>query len=364
MKSHAIIPIFLPHEGCRNDCVFCNQKTITARGRLPEPGAVRATIGEYLDTIRGRGIQTVEIAFFGGSFTGMPVEIQTTYLAIARDFKSRGEIDKIRLSTRPDYINDEILGLLKAYSVDIIELGVQSLDDGVLALSNRGHDSACVIRSAALIKSYGFTLGIQLMIGLPGDTFEKSVLSAEKTVAIGPDIARIYPTIILRDTELEKMYRRGDYAPLDLEEAVRTAKAMCLALRGAGINVIRIGLKSSDFVAEGKDAMGGTYHPAFRQLVEGDIIRDILEGQLAALIAATGDGTYLRHACATFFCSPDSLSDMIGHKKRNRLYFETKYSPMHFNFRTDPALAEGCFRTSIDVGDAGPQGGSERFACL
>ncbi len=353
MKKHAIIPVFLPHEGCPNDCVFCNQKVITARPGLPEPAAFRTMVDTYLETISGRGIETVEIAFFGGSFTGMPDAVQNTYLEIAGIYKSRGSIGKIRLSTRPDYIDDRILENLRSHSVDIIELGVQSLDDTVLRLSNRGHDCAAVYESAALIKSYGFELGIQLMIGLPGDSREKCVASAEKAAAIGPSIARIYPTVILRGTELEQMYINGDYRPLDQDEAIVTAKAMCLILRKAGVNVIRIGLKSSDFIAEGREALGGTYHPAFRQLVESEIVKDILEAQLNGLLAelTSNPGEFSsvfhesppRRIC--FMGDSDSLSDMIGHKKSNRLYFEQKYSPMEFTFKTDTSLEKGSFRT-------------------
>ena len=192
MKTHAIIPIFIPHAGCPHDCVFCNQKAITARTAPPTPAEAEETINRNLATIKENpNITTVEIAFFGGSFTGIPIEEQTEYLRIAKSYKDRGEIHQIHLSTRPDYIDDTILENLKAHSVDVIELGVQSFDPVVLKRSNRGHDRDTVFRSARMIKEWGFTLGIQLMIGLPGDSHFKCIDSVAATVSLSPDIARI-----------------------------------------------------------------------------------------------------------------------------------------------------------------------------
>jgi histone acetyltransferase (RNA polymerase elongator complex component) len=230
---------------------------------------------------------------------------------------------------------------LRHFSVDIIELGVQSLDDSVLRSSNRGHDSAIVFRSAALIKSYGFELGIQLMIGLPGDSHEKSIETAKKTVLIGPAIARIYPTIIIKETVLEQRYLSGDYRPLSLEDAVGTAKEMYTILKSAGIQVIRIGLKSSDHIADGQDILGDTFHPAFRQLVESALARDIMEAQLLQLLS-------LQPASAIDFSTgTGSFSDMIGNRKSNKLYFESRYPLIRFSYHTDPSIENGCYKASI-----------------
>ncbi len=327
MKTHAIIPIFLPHKGCPHDCIFCNQKKITAKLSPMEKQDVSAIVDAYLPTIQGRGIDTVEIAFFGGSFTGMPIEQQRGYLAIAKSYKDQGLIHKIRLSTRPDYITSDILTMLKSYDVDIIELGVQSFDPDVLALSNRGHDVSCIYSSSAMIKDFGFELGIQLMIGLPGDSHEKSLDSARKTVEIGPSIARIYPTIIIKDTDLESLYLSGLYAPLALSEAVRTAKDMFLVLNSSGINVIRIGLKSSDHITDGGGILGGTFHPAFRQLVDSQIAREILESQLTGAFDS-----------AIFYSNKASFSNMIGHKKSNKDYFEKTFPEKVFTFKIDNSL--------------------------
>jgi radical SAM enzyme (TIGR01210 family) len=341
MKTHAIIPIFIPHLGCPNDCVFCNQKKITARTAPLSGEEMTAMIDRYLETIGGRGIETVEIAFYGGSFTGIPMEQQREFLAVAKAYKDRGLVRKIHLSTRPDYISDEILENLKHYGTDIIELGVQSFDEEVLRLSNRGHDRETVYEASRLIKEYGFELGLQLMIGLPGDTNEKSVRSAEEAAGIKPSIARLYPTVIIRDTELYEMYRRGDYRPLSMEEAVRTTKDMYLILTGAGVNVIRVGLKSTDLINESGEIAGG-YHPAFRQLVESEIARDQMEAQLVRLAPQSSGKTEI-----VFACSPASISNMIGNRKSNRIYFEKKYPHVRFTFHADAQLPDNVYLLRI-----------------
>ena len=281
MKKHAIIPIFIPHKGCPNDCVFCNQKKITAR-QAPVTGEnVINTIETWLSTLEPAKTETIEIAFFGGSFTGIPIEEQSAYLAIAKKYKDAGRIHKIHMSTRPDYINEEILDNLKSYDADVIELGVQSFDDEVLRLSGRGHDSAVVYKSSKLIQDYGFELGIQLMIGLPGDSLKSCIFSAEETVKIGPSIARLYPTVVIQDTALYDQYINGQYIPLTQVEAVLRTKEMYKILTEAGINIIRVGLKSTDIISENGDISSKTYHPAFRQLVEGELAKEALEALLS-----------------------------------------------------------------------------------
>ena len=347
MKTHAIIPIFIPHKGCPNDCVFCNQKAITARTADVTPEDVKNLIERYLPTLENRGLETIEVAFFGGSFTGIPMEEQSAFLAVAKEYKDRGLIHKIHMSTRPDYINEEILDNLKKYDADIIELGVQSFDPEVLAASNRGHKVDDVYKACELIKSYGFELGIQLMIGLPEDSLEKCIYSANEAVKIGPSIASLYPTIVLNDTELLEMYRRGEYDPLTTEEAVAITKEMYKILDDAGINIIRVGLKSTDLITEGGEIQGHTYHPAFRQLVEGEIAREQLEDQLQALLKKAdtpkaGETLCDPEKCAfAFVSSGPSFSNMIGNSRANKIYFEEKYPDLKIRFKTDPSLEDG-----------------------
>ena len=327
MKKHAIIPIFISHRGCPNDCVFCNQKKITAREGDVTPEDVRSTIDQWLTTLHG--VEKVEVSFYGGSFTGIPMDQQTAFLEIAKDYKDRGLIDMIHLSTRPDYIDCEILDNLKAHSVDVIELGVQSFSDEVLRLSGRGHDAACVYRACDLIKSYGFTLGIQLMIGLPGDSRDTCIQSALETVKIHPAIARIYPTVTIRDTELYRMMERGQYQPLDLSEAVERAKEMYLILEGNGINVIRVGLKASEIM---EDQIG--FHPAFRQLMESEIARDSIEAQLAAMSYKGEPLSLLVRA------NSRSFSNIYGHKAMNSEYFQKKYPRLRLKGALDDDLSD------------------------
>ncbi len=327
MKKHAIIPIFISHRGCPNDCVFCNQKKITAREGDVKPEDVRNTIEQWLTTLTD--IETVEVSFYGGSFTGIPMEQQTEFLKIAKEYKDAGKIDAIHLSTRPDYINVPILDNLKAHSVDVIELGVQSFSDEVLKASGRGHDAACVYVACDLIKSYGFTLGIQLMIGLPGDSEETCRYSALETVKIGPSIARLYPTVTIGGTELYSMMERGEYAPLSLEEAVQRTKIMYEILEDAGINIIRVGLKASEIM---ENEIG--FHPAFRQLVESEIAKDRIEAQLTGL----PDGPY------SVLANLHSFGNIYGHKGTNREYFAKKYPRLILKGAADESLSDNQYK--------------------
>ena len=341
MKKHAIIPVFIPHRGCPNECVFCNQKAITARQPDVTPQDVRDIIETYLPTLTGRGLETIEVAFFGGSFTGLPIEEQSAFLAVASEYKAEGLIDKIHMSTRPDYIDPAILDNLRAYGADTIELGVQSFDDDVLAAAGRGHTAEAVYKACSLIHDYGFELGIQLMIGLPGDSLENCLYSARETVRMGPSIARLYPTIVLQDTALFDMTKAGLYHPLTTEEAVAITKEMYRVLAAAGINIIRVGLKSTDLISgsgeESDQTWGHTYHPAFRQLVEGEIAREDIEAQLPAL-----RGNEKRRI--TVSSNGVSFSNMIGNSSCNRRYFEEHYPQLSFRFAVDDSLPDMTFR--------------------
>ncbi|NLZ34849.1 MAG: radical SAM protein [Clostridiales bacterium] len=276
-KKHYIIPIFISHIGCPHQCVFCNQDKI-ARTLQKEVTAeeVEETIKEYLNTIN-KNDATVEVSFFGGTFTAIPVNKQKELLKVAKDYKEKGLIDKIRMSTRPDAINRYILNYLKEYKVDIIELGVQSLDNEILRLSGRGHSAEDVEKSSKLIKEFDFVLGHQIMPGLPGDSFEKDIETAKKSIAMKPDICRIYPSLVIKDTPMEEMYYRGVYKPYTLEEAVQISKDIYKLYKEANVNIIRIGLQPTDTITLGKDVISGPFHPAFRELVEGSLICDKIQ---------------------------------------------------------------------------------------
>lgn len=278
-KNYYIIPIFVPHEGCPHDCVFCNQDRITGSSEKVTAETVKKIVDEYLETIK-KDNSTIEISFFGGTFTGIKEEKQREFLKVAKEYKDKVLIDKIRMSTRPDYINEYILSYLKEYSVDIIELGVQSLDDSVLVASGRGHTALDVEKASKLIKEYGIVLGHQIMPGLPGDGFKIDIETAKRSISMKPDICRIYPSLVIKDTPMETMYKRGDYIPYSLEESVEICKALYKLYLDAGINVIRIGLQPTDDITEGKDVVAGPFHPAFRELVEGSILADKVREEL------------------------------------------------------------------------------------
>ena len=272
-KNYYIIPIFVPHEGCPHNCVFCNQTRITGVSSEVTGEDVKKIAEEYLTTI-DHSNSTIEISFFGGTFTAIREEKQKELLEVAKDFKQKGLIDKIRMSTRPDYINDYILTYLKDYKVDIIELGVQSLSQEILVASGRGHSVQDVLESSKLIKKYGFILGHQIMPGLPKDTFKQDILSAEKSIEVTPDIVRLYPALVIKDTPMEEMYNRGTYKPYSLEEAVEICKELYKLYSDAGVQVIRMGLQPTETIREGGDIVAGPFHPSFRELVEGKLFVD------------------------------------------------------------------------------------------
>jgi histone acetyltransferase (RNA polymerase elongator complex component) len=286
----------------------------------------------------------VEAAFYGGSFTGLTITEQSSFLAVTLEYKQKGLIDKVHLSTRPDYIDRDILDNLRAYSVDTIELGVQSFDDEVLLRSNRGHTSADVYRAVKLIKEYGFEFGIQLMIGLPGDSLESCVMSAKKTAEMKPSLARLYPTIVLDETELFEMYRRGEYEPLSRDEAVERTKEMYKILDDAGITIMRVGLKSTDIIGEGGAINGGTYHPAFRQLVEGAIARERIE---PLIDKAASEIMADRSPKIAIYSNERWYSNMVGHKACNKEYFSDKYPAMTICYKSNDQLADGQFTVKV-----------------
>lgn len=276
---HYIIPIFVPNEGCPHNCVFCDQTAITGNEEKVDARFTRNTIDTYLKTIK-RENSIVEVSFFGGTFTAIPMKRQNELLSVAKKYKDRGDIDLIHMSTRPDYIDKNILDNLKNYSVDVIELGVQSLDEEVLIKSGRGHSAEDVCKASSLIKEYGFTLGHQIMLGLPSDTFEKDLKTVKKSVLMKPDIYRLYPALVIKGTYMETMYKKGIYKPYSLDEAVDICRTLYYILRRNKIKVIRMGLQPTEEINVGKDIIAGPFHPAFRELVEGSIYNNIIKDSI------------------------------------------------------------------------------------
>ena len=316
-KTHVNIPIFISHAGCPNDCVFYNPRKITAKAAAMSLEEIKEQIQTYQSTLTPETY--TELAFFGGSFTGIEASLQEAYLKMAKEYKDAEIIQAIRLSTRPDYISKEILDRLAFYGVDLIELGVQSFHDEVLTASNRGHKVTDIYQAASLIKNYGIKLGIQLMVGLPMDTKERSILSAKLAALLDPDCVRIYPTLVIRDTALESLKEKGQYEPLPLETAVDWVKEMYKVFLTGQIPVIRMGLQPTELIAEGKEVLYGPFHPAFRQLVESAYFLECMTEMLKeCLPVASLQEIELK-------CHPRDLSQVIGHHRVNLLSLRKNY---------------------------------------
>lgn len=318
MKKHANIPIFIPHLGCPNDCVFCNQRSISGHMSFDE-SKVRFEIEEALSSIEKIGeIEEVEIAFFGGSFTGIDRSLMVYLLETAHEYITAGRVDSIRLSTRPDYISEEILDILEKYGVRTIELGLQSMCDDVLLKSKRGHDSICAERACKMIKERGFSLIGQMMIGLPGSDIQKELETARKICSLAADGARIYPTVIFYNTELCEMAKRGEYQPLTNEDAVMRSKEVIKLLDENGVPCIRVGLCASENLSSDEEVYGGANHSAIGELAMGEVFYD----KMCALLEELSDEGEKN---VVFFVPKGATSKAVGQKKRNINRIKDKY---------------------------------------
>ncbi|MBR4911175.1 MAG: radical SAM protein [Clostridia bacterium] len=297
---HANISVFVPHIGCPNMCSFCDQRHITGAHAAPGSEDVVSAVKNAKKS-KNYDPENTEIAFFGGSFTAINRNYMLTLLEAAYSFVESGDVAGIRISTRPDAIDGEILTLLKSYGVTAIELGAQSMDDKVLLKNNRGHTSQDVINASNLIKEYGFSLGLQMMTGLFGDSDKKTLETAKSIIKLAPQTVRIYPTIVLKGTDLAALYADGHYKPQTLEEAVNICSKLLLMFSTAGIKVIRLGLHSIE-----KEAyVAGPWHPAFSELCLSGLFYK------KALDLLGEKGNY------NLYVSPENISKMIGQKRGN-----------------------------------------------
>lgn len=276
--KHRVIPIFIPQKACPFRCAYCNQFAIAGQDHMPSPEEVDGIIKQHLATIPNGS--HIRIAFFGGSFTGMSIEEQNQYLDIAFPYVQNGTVKGIQLSTRPDYINSEILENLQRHGVTLIELGAQSLDDEVLQAAHRGHTVQQVQEASAMIRQHGFELGLQMMIGLPGDSKEKSLHTAQLIADFGATCTRIYPTLVVPHTRLAQDYAEGRYQPLSLEEAVDWCKNLYLFFQEKNITVLRMGLHPSEGLLSGSGYLAGPFHVSFKELVMSAIWHDRILEQL------------------------------------------------------------------------------------
>ncbi len=312
MSEQYIIPIFVPHLGCPNDCTFCNQKSISGQTKQVTAEDVKQTIEEYLKSFKDESLHK-EVAFFGGSFTGIDEAKQEELLEAAYEFVKNKQIQSIRISTRPDYIDKEKLKLLKKYGVKTIELGVQSTNDYILKKCKRGHTFEDVKKASKLIRMHGFVLGHQMMIGLPESTKIDELNTAKDLAKLKPKIVRLYPVLVIKGTELEKEYQNGEYEPIPLSQAVERCKELYYFFTNKKITVIRMGLQNTDIISDPKNAksevVAGPYHEAFGQLVEDSIWYDSILEKIKKF--------NVKVKKIEIKVNPENINNIVGHKKEN-----------------------------------------------
>lgn len=304
-----VFPLFIPHAGCEHDCVYCAQRSVTGQSAPVAPEDVAAA----LEALR---FDVDELAFYGGSFTALPRDTQRALLDAAALFLAAGKVKGIRVSTRPDAIDAGVLDLLEHRGVETVELGAQSMDDGVLAQCRRGHTAADTRRAAAAVRERGFRLVLQMMTGLPGSTDVLDRATAAALAALEPDGVRIYPTVILRGTPLHELWRRGMYREHTVEDAVRVCAEIMPIFEAAGIPVIRLGLNPTEELSCTGAVAGGAYHPALGELVKS---RVFLERARALLLASKpGDDVVLG-------VNKSEISQMTGQRRRNLAALEAEF---------------------------------------
>lgn len=312
MKKEYIIPIFVPNLGCPNDCTFCNQEKISGASTNITAKDVKETIEYYLRNFKDSS-KYVEVAFFGGSFTGIDREVQIELLEAANEYIKAKKVNSIRISTRPDYINKEILKMLKKYHVKTIELGVQSTNNYILKKSKRNHTFEDVKKASKLIRFHGFRLGHQMMVGLPDSTEIDEINTAKDLIKLKPKIVRIYPVLVIKGTELAREYSSGEYNPLTVEQAVERCTEITYLFRKNNIDVIRIGLQNTEEIAapgqKGSEVLAGPFHPAFRQLVESAMWYDSIAERIKGINAKVKK--------IELVVNPNDTNNVIGHKKEN-----------------------------------------------
>jgi len=320
MKKEYIIPVFVPHLGCPNDCIFCNQKSISGQRKNITKEDAKKTIEYFLNNIKDKEAKK-EIAFFGGSFTGIEVKKQEELLQIAYEYIEKGQVNSIRISTRPDYIDKETLKRLKKYKVKTIELGVQSANDYVLGRANRGHTFKDVQKASKLIRWYGFELGHQMMVGLPESNRIDEINTAKALIKLKPKIIRIYPVLVIKGTKLEKEYNEGIYEPLTVVQAVEISKQLVTMFTNKKIDVIRVGLQNTEDICEpgtqNSEVVAGPFHPAFRQLVESSMWYDAILNKIKKL------NVQVKEVQVTV--NPIDVNNVIGHKKENVIKLKETY---------------------------------------
>lgn len=339
MSNIIIVPFFIPHMGCPFQCAFCNQWKITGI-QTHSSEVVEKTVFEVLETVKHQP-DKIEVAFFGGSFTGLPEEQQLLWLKQAFALKNSGTITGIRLSTRPDYISEKVLKRLLAYGVTTIELGVQSLVDDILKKSNRGHSKNDTYLATDLIRMYPFELIYQLMLGLPGDNEETARYTAKSAVQAKPDGVRIYPAVVLKETPLAEAYTQGLYYPWTLDRAVDVGASWLGLFSYYRIPVIRMGLQATENLSTERELLAGPYHPAYRELVESRLMLDQL---IDAISKIDPDQTEIR-----INFNHRDFSKVIGHKKVNVNKIKTAFPNLRLQFIPDDLIEKNDILLETDT---------------
>jgi len=323
-KKHLIVPVFVSHEGCPYRCSFCNQAKITGTEKKTDKNMLRETLRTHLGGV-GRLPEKRELAFFGGSFTGIPLERQEYLLSLVQPWILSGEIQSIRVSTHALFIDDVRLSLLAKNHVEAVELGIQSTDDEVLKLVGRECPFDVIQSAVSKIRERGFRLGLQLMPGLPGDSEQKFQKSVRDVLALGPDFVRIYPTLVIKNTGLFDMYREGTYTPWSLERMIEAVKEAVVQFEKAGIPVIRVGLHPDQSLLE--NYVDGPFHPAFRYLVDSRIARE----QMIKMIR----GLKQVPLSVTFKVPARKVSVYLGHKRENLAVIKNIFGLDSINLQQD-----------------------------
>jgi histone acetyltransferase (RNA polymerase elongator complex component) len=325
MKNHFTIPIFVPELACPHQCVFCNQRKISGTLKVPSIDEAEEIIKQHLKTIPKENSE-IEIGFFGGNFTGIDLDLQIKYLSLALHYSLITNLSGIRISTRPDYIDEEKLALLKEYGVYTIELGAQSMVDEVLIASGRGHTVSDTEKASKMILDHGFSLGLQMMIGLPKDSFERSLYTAERIVELGADNTRIYPTLVIQDTVLAEMYHEVQYQPLSLTTATLWSKELFKIFEKAEVKVIRMGLHPSEGLLSGEELLAGPFHKSFRELVMTELWNEKFEKTIKG---SEGERVVI-------YVNPKQFNFAIGYNGKNKKMLLQKFETV--TFKSDPSL--------------------------
>ena len=341
MNKEYVIPVFVPHLGCPNDCIFCKQKSISGQKKNVTKEEAKKIIDNFLENIKDKDAKK-EIAFFGGSFTGIDENVQEELLQVAYDYIEKGEVDSIRISTRPDYINKEILKRLKKYKVKTIELGVQSANDYILGRANRRHTFKDVEKASKLIRWYGFNLGHQMMVGLPESNRIDEINTAKALIKLKPKMVRIYPVLVIKGTKLEKEYNEGIYEPLSIVQAVETCKQLVRMFTDKKIEVIRVGLQNTDEICnpdnKESEVVAGPFHPAFGQLVESSMWYDAIVEKIKKLNVKVKE--------VEVTVNPIDANNVIGHKKENVIKLKDTYE-VDLIVKQDEKIRQG--KSKIEV---------------